>query len=58
MNPPPPDAGILCRFCGKRYPNEEITVRSDPEEMWIIEICEGCLKKKVQVEVVSVNTEP
>ena len=45
------DAGILCRFCGKRYPNEEITVRSDPEEIWIIEICEGCLKKPVQVEV-------
>ena len=50
MNPPPPDAGILCRFCGKRYPNEEITVRSDPEEIWIIEICEDCLKKPVQIK--------
>ena len=55
MNPPT-DSGILCRFCGKRYPNEEITVKE--YGMWIIEICEGCLKKKVQVEVVSVNTEP
>ena len=49
MNPPT-DSGILCRFCGKRYPNEEITVRSDPEEIWIIEICEGCLKKPVQIK--------
>jgi len=55
MNPPS-DSGILCRFCGRRYPNEEITVRE--YGFWIIEICEGCLKKPVQVEVVSVNTEP
>ena len=49
------DPGILCYFCHKRYPNEEITVKE--YGMWIIEICEGCLKKPVKVEVVSVNTE-
>ena len=41
------DPGILCYFCHKRYPNEEITVKE--YGMWIIEICEGCLKKPVKI---------
>ena len=42
------DAGILCRFCGKRYPTDKITVKDDG--IWIIEICEGCLKRKVEIK--------
>ena len=51
MNPPT-DSG---RFCHKRYPNEEMSIKPEKEEgdCWAVGCCEGCLKKPAQVEVVS-----
>jgi len=50
MNPPA-DSGILCRFCHKRYPNEEITATDKRDKTWILEICESCNRKKERMEV-------